>query len=160
MFGEDGWFSGSLGTKSANTTASAGASGSGGGGGSEGIPQGKCTGPSPEKTEESSKAMQETEVENVLHRFNAIKVTLSSINNMSVKELKEKIEFYSHGKSKPDAILFLEKEEMRKNLIEIIFDSVGHDEMEQLNSYIYESKGESVATFDRKDLIRAILSTK
>ena len=155
MFGADGWFSGSSGTTSANTTAAA-ATGSG----SEGVPQGKSTGPFPEKTEESSKVRQESEVENVLHRFNAIKVTLSSINSMSVKELKEKIEFYSHGKTKPDAILFLEKEEMRKNLIEIIFDSVGHDEMVELNSYIYESKGETVATFDRKDLIRAILSTK
>ena len=154
MFGADGWFSGSSGTTGADTTAAA--NGSGG----EGVPQGKSTGPFPEKTGESSKVRQESEVENVLHRFNAIKVTLSSINSMSVKELKEKIEFYSHGKTKPDAMLFLEKEEMRKNLIEIIFDSVGHDEMEQLNSYIYESKGENVAPFDRNDLIRAILSTK
>jgi hypothetical protein len=155
MFGADGWFSGSSGTKSADTSAA-----SAGSGGGEGIPQGKSTGPFPEKTEASSKVRQETEVENVLHRFNGIKVTLSSINGMSVKELKEKIEFYSHGKTKPDAILFLEKEEMRKNLIDIIFDSVGQDEMQQLNSYIYESKGETVAPFDRKDLIRAILSTK
>lgn len=154
MFGADGWFSGS---SAAASTSASGGSASGGGGE---VPQGKSTGPNAEKTEESSQVRHETEVENVLHRFNAIKETLSSINSMSVKELKEKIEFYSHGKTKPDAILFLEKEEMRKNLIEIIFDSVGHDEMQQLNSYIYESKGETVAAFDRRDLITAILSTK
>ena len=74
--------------------------------------------------------------------------------------LKEKIEFYSRGKSKSDVALFLEKEEMRKNLIEIIFDCVGHSEMTELNSYIYELKGLSVEPFDRQNLIKAILKTK
>lgn len=164
MFGAEGmggWFSGSSGSGNKGPDAHANAHG--------GVeqPYGKSTGTGPGtgqmNTEESSKVKKEereveAEVENVLHRFNAIKETLSMINNFSVRELKEKIEFYSRGKSKsPDVALFLEKEEMRKNLIEIIFDCVGHSEMGELNSYIYEVKGLSVEPFDRQNLIKVIL---
>ena len=164
MFGAEGmggWFSGSSGSGNKGPDAHANAYG--------GVeqPYGKSTGTGPGtgqmNTEESSKVKKEereveAEVENVLHRFNAIKETLSMINNFSVRELKEKIEFYSRGKSKsPDVALFLEKEEMRKNLIEIIFDCVGHSEMGELNSYIYEVKGLSVEPFDRQNLIKVIL---
>lgn len=155
MFGAEGmggWFSGSSGNKGPVTHA--------GGGGEQ--PYGKSTGPF--KAEESSKAKKEAEgeVENVLHRFNAIKETLSMINDFSVRELKEKIEFYSLGKSKSDVALFLEKEEMRRNLIEIIFDCVGHSEIEttELNSYIYELKGLPVEPFDKQNLVKVILKTK
>ena len=170
MFGAEGmggWFSGSSGSSNKGPDVHTNANANAHGGGGVEQPYGKSTGtgPVPDKTGESSKVKQEereveVEVENVLHRFNAIKETLSMINNFSVRELKEKIEFYSRGKSKSDVALFLEKEEMRKNLIEIIFDCVGHSEMADLNSYIYELKGLSVEPFDRQNLIKAILKTK
>ena len=99
----------------------------------------------------------EHEAENVRHWFNAIEDTLLKVPTYSVKELKEKIELYSNTRVKQEPSFFLEKEEMRKTLVETIFNCLGPEELAKLNADIHAAKGESSDHFDRNILIDLIL---
>jgi hypothetical protein len=100
---------------------------------------------------------KEHEAENVRHWFSAIEDTLLKVPSYSVKELKEKIELYSNFRVKQEPSFFLEKEEMRKTLIETIFSCLGPEEMVKLNADIHTVKGERSDHFDRDILIELIL---
>lgn len=100
----------------------------------------------------------ERAAENVRHWFSAIEDTLIKVPTYSVKELKEKIELYSNFRVKQEPSFFLEKEEMRKTLIETIFNCLGPEEMVKLNSDIHSMKGLKTDHFDRNILINLILS--
>ena len=118
----------------------------------------------PEEEEEKKKQWElkkekdvQRDKENVKHWFNTIKETLLQVPNYSVKELKEKIELYSSVKRIQDPGYFLEKQEMRKTLIDIIFDILGAEEIIQLNLEIYKFFGEEVVPYDRSTLMARIL---
>ena len=119
----------------------------------------------PEDEEEKRKRTElrkekdlESEKENVKHWFDTIKETLLQVPKYSVKELKEKIELYSSVKRIQDPGYFLEKQEMRKTLIDIIFDILGPEEMTQLNIEIYEYFGEEILAYNRSTLMSRILA--
>lgn len=90
------------------------------------------------------------------NHFSDVMRILRDVTFYSVKELKQKIILYSE-ENKIDQNFFLEKEEMRKTLINMMLSSLEPEDLIALNKEFHENNGETVKNFDREKLVEMIL---